>query len=516
MATEKHILVEAYNGLHCLSLETGNTLWSFTGTYNGQEIREGVTPAVDQTNNFIYYQSLNRLWKLNALNGQVVDYVGVTDEGSVISGNTVLVNDTNGYYIACYYSAFRAYGGAVKVYDQNLDLVWEASGLNTFVKTSLCYHDGLLYIGTGDLFQYEYTHEWYDGELEQCRVIAYDITDGSVEWTFNPFPEALYIPNGNHGIGQVHYVNGYIIAFSDIGCGENYQGAKMWILNATTGEVVKSYEHSGRVGACGRPAVSYGRFFKGNLTTEATEVFQFGTGAKTDYAPFGTHKLNDSNADDTALSSLDENITYLGNVSGTISDGSQGGIIYDGKAFFCGNGNDGNVLCFDVETLEIVKEYDAGDIWDSSPMVVKNLADEDVLLVYRKVGKKVAAFDVTSGDLLWEVGDDGEIDGYLFFGFSYYESSYLTIENGNTSTQIKKAINDNFTALNALIDDAATLVSISTQQGAALLTAINGNISSLNTNGVAVDVDTIEIGMTGLQLNEIINDFVIAYKIANT
>ena len=511
MAAEKHILVEAYNGLHCLSLETGNTLWKFIDPYvpTNRLVREGVTPAVDQTNGFIYYQSLNTLWKINALNGQAIDFVPLV--GNVVSGNTVLIDDANGYFIACYYSKHEAYGGMIKVYDENLDLVWEVGGLNTFVKSSLCYHDGSLYIGTGDLFQYEYNHEWYAGQLEQCRVISYNITNGAIRWTFDPFPEALYIPNGNHGIGQVHYVNGYIIAFSDIGCGENYQGAKMWVLDATDGSVVKSYEHTGRVGACGRPAISYGRFFKGNLTTDKTEVFQFGAGAKTDYAPFGTHKINDSNANALALSTLDEEITHVGGVSGTICKGSQGGIVYDGKAFFCGSGTNGNVLCFDIETLAVVKEYETGPIWDSSPMVVKNIADEDILLVYRSAPNHVAAFDVVSGDLLWEADDD--IEGYLFFGFSYYESAFLTIERGNTSVEMLKSINDNFTSLNALIADAATITTVTSLIG--WIAIVNANIVNLNTEGVAVTVEEITVGMTGQQVINIINNFVIDYAEAN-
>ena len=514
MATQKYILTEAYNGLFALDIETGQTLWKFTGTYGAAEIREGRTPCVDQTNGWIYYQCLNRLFKLNALNGQVLDYVAVSDEGQNTSGNTILVNDAHGYFIVTFFWKFAAYGGAIKVYDQNLDLVWEASGLNSFVKANIVYNDGVVYFGTGDSFQYDYNHEWYAGQKEDCKVIAYDVTDGSVDWTWEADAAADYVANKNKAVLDLIYCNGYLIALSALGGGVDNTFGMVWVIDAFDGSLLKTYTHDKTLTACGRAAFSYGRLIKGNLTNNETEVIQIGTGAKTDYAPFGNHKLNHCVADPTALVALDETITYVGGVAGTAPvEPAQGSIVYDGKVYTTGHGSAGGVVAFDIETLVVAEEYNVGAIWDSSPMIVTNINGDPVLLIYRSDTPAVGCFDLSDGSLLWE--SDTEPTGYLFFGFSYYDSPITTLLDGFSSASGIKAINDNFAALNALIADAATITTIADQEGQDLLDVINGNINSLNTNGVAVTVEEIVLGMTGQQFIDIINGFVTDFDAAN-
>ena len=165
MASQKYILVQASNspgGLHCLNLETGAQLWWFDPQSNFL----GLTPAVDQANGFIYYQTRNRLWKINALNGALLDYVALTSAGSMGSGNTILINDAHGYFVTqCSYTE-EAYGGVVKVFDANLDFVWEATGLNLCLKTVMAYNDGVLYVPIGN--EWPAAVEWYAGELENA------------------------------------------------------------------------------------------------------------------------------------------------------------------------------------------------------------------------------------------------------------------------------------------------------------------------------------------------------------
>ncbi len=65
MASQKYIFVQSSDspgGLHCIDLETGNQLWWFDPSGN----LRGHTPAVDQTNGWIYYQTRNSLFKINA------------------------------------------------------------------------------------------------------------------------------------------------------------------------------------------------------------------------------------------------------------------------------------------------------------------------------------------------------------------------------------------------------------------------------------------------------------------
>lgn len=512
MATQKYILTEAYNGLFALDIETGATLWEFTGTYGSAEIRDGRTPCVDQSNNWIYYQTLGRLFKLNALNGQVLDYVAVTDETQNTSGNTMLVNDGHGYFIVTFFWKFSAYGGAIKVYDQNLDLVWEADGLNSFVKSNIVYNDGVVYFGTGDSFQYEYNHEWYSGQKEDCKVIAYDVTDGSVNWTWEADASADYVPNKNKAVLDLIYCNGYLIALSALGGGVDNTFGMVWVINASDGSLLKTYTHDKTLTSCGRAAFSYGRLIKGNLTNNEAEVIQIGVGAKADYAPFGNHKLNHCVADSTALTGLDETITYVGSVSGTAPiEPAQGSIVYNGKVYTTGHGTAGGVVSFDIETLTVSEEYDTGAIWDSSPMIVANINDDPVLLIYRSDAPAVGAFDLSTGNLIWE--SSTALTGYLFFGFTYYEAAYTTLLDGFDSPAIIESINSNLATLNSLIADAATISTIDSLVG--WVDAVNTNIANLNTEGVEVTVEEITVGMTGQQVINIINNFVIDYAEAN-
>jgi hypothetical protein len=502
MATEKHILVESNDGLYCLNIENGSTLWHFGPTHSGTNISNGLTPAVDQTNGFIYYQSYNRLWKLNAINGAVLDFVIITTQTLVASGNTILVNDVHGYFIACYYYANVAYGGAIKVFDANLDLVWEVTGLNASYKNKLCYHDGLLFTGTGDPFFNAEQIGWYTGELEQCRVIAYDITDGSVEWTFDPYPLATWNKDNVRGIMEVIYCNGYIIAETNTSGSKNYE---VFVLDVTDGSVVKSYEHTAPISSCGTPALSKGKLFTGDLYSNKIVVIVLGTGDEDDFAPFGTHQTNTMEAPDTALATIADTIISGGSVAG----GNQGVVIKDSIVY--ANHETAGCVAFDVDTLSIIRTYSSGTLWDSSPMVVQNIAGQDVLLVKENANARVKAMFISDGSLIWY--SDAGMEGNLFFGFNYYELTHFQFANGISGESTIAGLNANFAALNFLIADAATIITITS---AVQWDDINANIASLNTEGVAVSVDTITVGMTGTQLNTIINGFVSDYVAANS
>lgn len=496
----KNILVESNNGLHCLSLETGAELWAFT-SYGGDAIINGQTPAVDQTNGFIYYQSYNRLWKLNALTGAVIDYTVITGQTLVASGNTILVDDANGYFIVCYYYANVAYGGAIKVFDENLDLVWEVTGLNTTYKNKLCYHDGFVFTGTGDAFGNVEQVEWYTGELEQCRVIAYNIADGTVEWTFDPYPLEVWDKDNRRGILEIIYCNGYIIAEMNT-CGD--KDNEVYVLDATDGSVVKSYTHTAAASSCGTPAFSKGKLFSGDLVSNKVRVTVVGTGAEDDFAPFGTHQINTMEAPDTALATIADTIISEGSVAG----GNQGVVIKDSIVY--ANHETAGCVAFDVDTLSIIRTYSSGTLWDSSPMVVQNIAGQDVLLVKENANARVKAMLISDGSLLWY--SDAGMEGNLFFGFNYYESTYFQFSNGISGESAIAGLNANFTALNTLVAGAATIITITSS---AQWDDINANIASLNTNGVAVPVDTITVGMTGTQLNNIINGFITDFSAAN-
>ena len=67
------ILAANTNGLHAMSSQTGQDIWSVPATSTG-----GITPAVDQTNGWIFYQHDGQLLKVNAANGSVLTTADVT------------------------------------------------------------------------------------------------------------------------------------------------------------------------------------------------------------------------------------------------------------------------------------------------------------------------------------------------------------------------------------------------------------------------------------------------------
>jgi len=501
---EKHILTRADDGLHCLSLETGAELWHFAETH-------GCTPAVDQAQGFIYYQSYFKLYKLNAINGAVLDFVTVTGSRFSVWGNTILVNDGYGYFIVCHYWDNIAYGGAIKVYDADLNLVWEVNGLNTDHKNVIAYADGFVYTGTGDAYDYQQNYDWYIGHAEDCRVIAYDVTDGSVEWTYEVDAEAMYQAN-SRAITQVVYCNGHIIAETDGGGDDPLQNYEIYILDAATGALEKKYDTLGKkVGSCGQPALSYGRWITAAVVDITTAlVVQLGTGTKTEWSPFGTTQLNNQQAPDAALSALDETITLVSELPDT---GTQGVVVHDGITYIVRSGANDAVVAFDIETLALVRTYLTNGAWDSTPMVVSNLAEEDVLLVHEAANSSVACFDVATGDLLWR---STGLVGTGFFGFAYYESEILSLTNGLSSVGYLKALNDNFAILNGLVAGAASITIITDELvGQDLLDAINTNIANLNAEiDPPISWIDIVIGETGLSANTKLNAFNIAFKLA--
>ena len=505
MGTQKYILVQSSDppgGLHCLNLENGEEKWWFDTVSRWR----GHTPAVDQSSGWVYYMCNARLFKINALTGAQLDYAALSNpSGSGTgSGNTVLIDDGHGYFIACAVNDYVAYGGAVKVFDSSLDLVWEDTGLNMNLKTVMAYNDGVLYCGKGNAFAYPEILAWYAGDKEDCTIKAYDITDGTVLWEYecDAAQDWNSVIGGNRGFIEVIYCNGYIIAntvFQDT--------TEIYIINATNGTLVKKLtDETDAHSACGPSVLSGGRLYVPSLQNDTIRVYQLGTGTFEDWNTYGsTPQLNHNVANSASLATIAETPAYVNEVIG----GDQGGIIIDSVAYFIKNTN---CVKFNPDTLVVADNFDdIGSIYDSTPLMVKNLADSDVLLIKESANARVIAINPITGDRIWN--STGNMPGNLFFGMNYYVSSFTDVIGEMTSAEILTAINGSFTTLNTLIADAATIITITS---AVQWDDINANITSLNTEGVAVDVDTITIGMIGTEFNDIINDFVVDYNLANS
>ena len=409
---QKLIYVESDNGLHCLSLENGREIWYFAAI-------SGDTPAVDQNQGFVYYQSNTRFWKLDARTGVQLDYVAVPSPAKATCTNTILIDDAHGYFLATIWSEqAMAYSGTIRVYDSDLDTVWTITGLNTNWKATISYNDGLLFVGTGETFAYSYNWDWYGGELEDCRVIAYNIADGSVEWTFEVDDTASY-QLGGRGIMNVIYCNGYLIAETQGGGTAPVQLYEIYVLDASDGSLLKTYNTwAAKTSSCGVPCFSYGRLFSGDIISGDAIVTQLGTGTKDDWeSAFGDPKINPMSAPATALATLDVTPTHVGQVAGA----KQGGMVKDGIAYFTdGLAVNGGVIAFDVETLSVIRKYDSEQNWDSSPLVTERKNGDLVLLIKESVTSRVIAYKVDDGTLLWT--SDNNMPGTVFFGFSYYDN----------------------------------------------------------------------------------------------
>jgi hypothetical protein len=141
----KLILMACTNGLHAMSSETGEDVWWVQRRASG-----GVTPCVDQQNGWIFYQCNGQMLKIRADDGQVIKSVDVAKPNTCVSWNTVLVNDSYGYFVATRWYGKPAWDSAIRVYDKELKLVWERAGLPNGKKDTLTYVEGKLVTGSGN------------------------------------------------------------------------------------------------------------------------------------------------------------------------------------------------------------------------------------------------------------------------------------------------------------------------------------------------------------------------------
>ena len=139
------IFMSSPNGLHALAGETGEDVWWLKQRSSG-----GITPCVDQARGWIFYQCDGRILKVRAGDGRFSNPCGVAKPASCVSWNTVLIDDSHGYYVATYWYGAKEWDGAIRVYDKDLDLLWEKAGLPTGKKATLTYADGKLVTGSGN------------------------------------------------------------------------------------------------------------------------------------------------------------------------------------------------------------------------------------------------------------------------------------------------------------------------------------------------------------------------------
>lgn len=145
------IFTACQNGLHAMSGETGKDIWWVKERSTG-----GITPCVDQQQGWVFYQCDGKVLKVQATDGKILTEATVKSPNICISWNTVLVNDSQGYFVATRWYGKPEWDSSIRVYDKDLNLIWEQTGLPVGKKDTLTYAEGRLVTGSGNHWSKRY------------------------------------------------------------------------------------------------------------------------------------------------------------------------------------------------------------------------------------------------------------------------------------------------------------------------------------------------------------------------
>ena len=267
------ILMACRNGLHAMSGETGEDLWRLKQRSTG-----GVTPCVDQQRGWIFYQCNGQVLKVRATDGSVLKSATVGTPNACISWNTVLVEDGYGNFVATRWYGKSEWDSAIRVYDNDLNLVWERTGLPIGKKDTLTYVDGKLVTGSGNHWSKK-----YEGDAWKY-VAAYSITDGSIIWKCDlsdiPYESLFNLP----------YFNGYFYAETT---GGKYGSSKLLRIRASDGALVETLDYGRSISSCAPCIIAHGRVLSGDLGEDRIVVTEIAENSKADWpGPFGHPQTN--------------------------------------------------------------------------------------------------------------------------------------------------------------------------------------------------------------------------------
>ena len=274
------ILMACRNGLHAMSGESGKDVWWIEQRSTG-----GVTPCVDQEHGWIFYQCDGKVLKVRATDGKILKTVAVSRPNICISWNTVLVNDSHGYFVATRWYGKPEWDSAIRVFDKDLNLVWERTGLPVGKKDTLTYAEGKLVTGSGNHWSKKY--EGSDWKY----VAAYSIDDGSVLWKCDlsriPYESLFNLP----------YFNGFFYAETT---GGKHGSSRLLRIRASDGALVETLDYGRSISSCAPCILAHGRLLSGDLGEDRIAVTKMAENAKADWpGPFGDPQTNQfTSADD--------------------------------------------------------------------------------------------------------------------------------------------------------------------------------------------------------------------------
>jgi len=299
------VLTESRNGLHANSLEDGTEQWWVKRD-------GGMTPAVDQKDGYIYYQSNGKFDKIEGETGKVLESIQIDLPNQCISSNTILVNDIYGYYIVTYWISKEKNkpidSSTIRVYNSKLELLWEKNKLPLSNKASLTYAKGKLFIGAGNSFI-------SDSNLlpEWKKITAFSIINGKPIW------ETDLSKYDFVDVMNIIYSDNFLFAETTSGF-SNYS-YKIFIIDADTGKLHNDYDSNKRASSCAPPLIYDGKIFYGDLYEKRFFVTNVGFGQKKDWrGAFGDPQQH-----------------HMAASSGTISHTTQPREIYFRQKFFFPN-----------------------------------------------------------------------------------------------------------------------------------------------------------------------------------
>jgi len=270
----KLILMACANGLHAMSSDTGEYVWWVERRSSG-----GVTPCVDQQNEWIFYQCNGEVLKVRAIDGQVLTTVSVGRPSSCISWNTLLVNDTNGYFVATYWYGAKEWDSAIRVFDRELNLVWEKTGLPIGKKATLTYADGKLVSGSGNQWYAEYKGDNWK------YIAAYAIGTGEVVWRCDLSKYAYTC------ILNVPYYNGCF--YAETQDGERTESSKVFRINGSDGKLEEVLDYGRRISSCATSIIAHGKILSGDLHEDRAVATKIAENSSLDWpGPFGDPQTN--------------------------------------------------------------------------------------------------------------------------------------------------------------------------------------------------------------------------------
>jgi outer membrane protein assembly factor BamB len=224
--------------------------------------------------------------KLRATDGEILKTAVVAKPNVCISWNTVLVNDSHGCYVATRWYGAPAWDSALRVFDADLNLVWERTGLPHGKKSTLTYAGGKLVVGSGNAWQSDYSgNDWK-------QITAYSVADGGEAWKcdLSKFDYKSILNTPYHG---GHF-------YAETQDGEEFT-SKVFCISAADGKLVDVIDLGRPVTSCATSIIAHGMILSGDLHSDGIVATRIAENSPVDWpGPFGDRQTNQLATDSAA------------------------------------------------------------------------------------------------------------------------------------------------------------------------------------------------------------------------